>query len=235
MNFSSLSIKNPIPAIMLFILLGLAGLLAFKSNAIQDFPDIELPVVTVTATLPGAAPAQLETEVARKIEDSVASVQGIKNMYTKVLDGVATITIEFVLEKNLSDAVNEVRDAVSLVRADMPSDLRDPAVTKVSTAGRVVVTYTAATAEGSNMDEQELSWFVDNTVGKRMLSVPGVGSFKRVGGVKREVRVELAVHCLGRNLALRCRSHKVKPCDVLGVRDERTHCTNANVGRVVHH
>ncbi len=191
MNFSSLSIKNPIPAIMLFILLGLAGLLAFKSNAIQDFPDIELPVVTVTATLPGAAPAQLETEVARKIEDSVASVQGIKNMYTKVLDGVATITVEFVLEKNLSDAVNEVRDAVSLVRADMPADLRDPAVTKVSTAGRVVVTYTAAAAEGSNMDEQELSWFVDNTVGKRMLSVPGVGSFKRVGGVKREVRVEL--------------------------------------------
>ncbi|GGI19054.1 efflux RND transporter permease subunit [Oxalicibacterium faecigallinarum] len=191
MNFSSLSIKNPIPAIMLFVLLTLAGLLAFKSSAVQDFPDIELPIVTVTATLPGAAPAQLETEVARKIEDSVASVQGIKNMYTKVLDGVATITIEFILEKNLSDAVNEVRDAVSLVRADMPADLRDPAVTKVATAGRVVVTYTASPSADSNMDEQELSWFVDNTVGKRMLSVPGVGSFKRVGGVKRQVRVEL--------------------------------------------
>ena len=191
MNFSSLSIKNPIPAIMLFALLTLAGLLAFKSSAVQDFPDIELPIVTVTATLPGAAPAQLETEVARKIEDSVASVQGIKNMYTKVLDGVATITVEFVLEKNISDAVNEVRDAVSLVRADMPADLRDPAVTKVATAGRVVVTYTASAAANSNMDEQELSWFVDNTVGKRVLSVPGVGSFKRVGGVKRQVRVEL--------------------------------------------
>ena len=92
MNFSALSIKNPVPAIMLFILLSLAGLLAFKANKVQDFPDIELPIVTVTAALDGAAPAQLETEVARKIEDSVASLQGVKNIYTKVLDGVATVT-----------------------------------------------------------------------------------------------------------------------------------------------
>ncbi|MFC7298013.1 efflux RND transporter permease subunit [Herminiimonas aquatilis] len=191
MNFSSLSIKNPIPAIMLFVLLGLAGLLSFKSSAVQDFPDIELPIVTVSASLPGAAPAQLETEVARKIEDSVATLQGIKNIYTKVLDGLVTVTVEFVLEKNISDAVNDVRDAVALIRADLPSELRDPSVTKVSTAGRVVLTFTAAAAAGSTMDEQELSWFVDNTVSKRVLSVPGVGAFKRVGGVNREVRVEL--------------------------------------------
>ncbi|WP_353156909.1 efflux RND transporter permease subunit [Herminiimonas fonticola] len=191
MNFSSLSIKNPIPAIMLFVLLGLGGLLSFKSNAVQDFPDIELPIVTVTAALPGTAPAQLETEVARKIEDSVATLQGIKNIYTKVLDGAVTVTVEFVLEKNISDAVNDVRDAVALIRADLPSDLRDPSVTKVSTAGRVILTFTAAAAPGSKLDEQELSWFVDNTVAKRILSVPGVGSFKRVGGVSREVRIEL--------------------------------------------
>ncbi|HTH43940.1 MAG TPA: efflux RND transporter permease subunit [Oxalicibacterium sp.] len=191
MNFSALSIRNPIPAIMLFALLGLAGLLAFKFNAVQDFPDIELPVVTVTATLPGAAPAQLETEVARKIEDSVATLQGIKNIYTKVLDGVVTVTIEFVLEKNISDAVNDVRDAVALIRSDLPTDLREPSVTKVSTAGRVVLTFTAAAAPGSNLDEQELSWFVDNTVAKRLLSVPGVGAVKRVGGVDRQVNVEL--------------------------------------------
>ena len=82
MNFSALSIRSPIPAILLFALLTLAGLLAFRSNAIQDFPDIELPIVNVVASLPGAAPAQLETEVARKIEGSVASLQGVKNIYT---------------------------------------------------------------------------------------------------------------------------------------------------------
>jgi len=101
-NVSTLSIRNPVPAIMLFALLTLAGLFAYRSNQIQDFPDIELPVVTVSASLPGAAPAQLETDVARKIEDAVASLQGVKNIFTKVLDGVATVTVEFVLEKPLS-------------------------------------------------------------------------------------------------------------------------------------
>ncbi|MBB3117982.1 efflux RND transporter permease subunit [Pseudoduganella violacea] len=193
MNFSALSIKNPIPAIMLFVLLTLAGLLAYKANPVQDFPDIELPIVTVSASLPGAAPAQLETEVARKIEDSVATLQGIKNIYTKVLDGTATITVEFILEKNISDAVNDVRDAVARVKADMPAELRDPVVSKVSTAGRVVLTFVVTNKKdsGTRMDDQELSWFVDNAVAKRLLSVHGVGAVKRVGGASREIRVEL--------------------------------------------
>ncbi|MGJ9420485.1 efflux RND transporter permease subunit [Massilia sp. CMS3.1] len=194
MNFSALSIRNPIPAILLFVLLTLAGLLAFKSNKIQFFPDIELPIVTVTATLDGAAPAQLETEVARKIEDSVATLQGVKNIYTKVLDGVATVTVEFILEKNLSDAVNDVRDAVSQVRSDLPPEMREPSVTKAATAGRSILTFTASAKPGAGaagLDDQELSWFVDNAAAKRLLSVPGLGAVKRVGGVEREVRVEL--------------------------------------------
>ncbi|PLY40094.1 RND transporter [Janthinobacterium sp. ROICE36] len=193
MNFSSLSIKNPIPAIMLFALLTLAGLLAYKANPVQDFPDIELPIVTVSAVLPGAAPAQLETEVARKIEDSVATLQGVKNIYTKVLDGVVTVTVEFILEKQIAEAVNDVRDAVARVKADMPAELRDPTVTKASTAGRVVLTF-IATAKGgvdNPLDAPDLSWFVDNTVAKRLLTVPGVGAVNRVGGVYREIQVEL--------------------------------------------
>jgi multidrug efflux pump subunit AcrB len=188
MNFSALSIRNPIPAVLLFILLTLAGLYSFRSMGVQDFPDIELPIVTVDASLPGAAPAQLETEVARKIENSVATLQGVKNVYTRILDGQVSITVEFILEKEAAEAVNEVRDAVSRVRADLPADLRDPAVTKASTAGRPVVTYTVA---GDRLDEEAVSWFIDNTVSKRLLNVPGVGQVKRLGGVTREVRVEL--------------------------------------------
>jgi len=195
MNFSALSIRNPIPAILLFALLTLAGLLAFKANKVQFFPDIELPIVTVTATLDGAAPAQLETEVARKIEDSVATLQGVKNIYTKVLDGVATVTVEFILDKNLSDAENDVRGAVSQVRADLPGEMREPSVTKAATAGRSILTFTASARPGAagaaGLDDQELSWFVDNAASKRLLSVPGLGAIKRVGGVDREVRVEL--------------------------------------------
>nr|WP_314628392.1 efflux RND transporter permease subunit [uncultured Janthinobacterium sp.] len=193
MNFSSLSIKNPIPAIMLFALLTLAGLLAYKANPVQDFPDIELPIVTVSAVLPGAAPAQLETEVARKIEDSVATLQGVKNIYTKVLDGVVTVTVEFILEKQIAEAVNDVRDAVARVKADMPAELRDPTVTKASTAGRVVLTFIATAKPGVDnpLDAPDLSWYVDNTVAKRLLTVPGVGAVTRVGGVYREIQVEL--------------------------------------------
>ena len=193
MNFSSLSIKNPIPAIMLFALLTLAGLLAYKANPVQDFPDIELPIVTVSAVLPGAAPAQLETEVARKIEDSVATLQGVKNIYTKVLDGVVTVTVEFILEKQIAEAVNDVRDAVARVKADMPAELRDPTVTKASTAGRVVLTFIATAKPGVDnpLDASDLSWYVDNTVAKRLLTVPGVGAVTRVGGVYREIQVEL--------------------------------------------
>ena len=194
MNFSSLSIKHPVPAIMLFALLSLAGILSFRASVVQDFPDIELPIVTVNAALSGAAPAQLETEVARKLEDAVATLQGVKNIYTKVLDGEVRVTVEFVLEKPIAEAVNDVRDAVARVRADLPADVRDPSVTKASTAGRVVLTFTAApaaTSPDSPMDEQALSWFVDNTVAKRLLSVPGVGAVKRMGGVNREIRVEL--------------------------------------------
>ncbi len=193
MNFSAFSIKNPIPAIMLFALLTLAGLLAYRANAVQDFPDIELPIVTVTATLEGAAPAQLETEVARKIENSVATLQGVKNIYTKVLDGVVSVTVEFILEKPIAEGVNDVRDAVARVRADLPSELREPTVSKASTAGRVVLTFTAASKTGSAnpLDAQQLSWLVDNAVSKRLLAVPGVGAVKRMGGVTREIRVEL--------------------------------------------
>ena len=93
MNFSAYSIRSPIPPIMLFILLSIAGLLAFKSMAVQDFPDIDLPTVTVSAVLDGTAPAQMETEVARKIEDAVASLQGVRHIVTDVRDGTVSINV----------------------------------------------------------------------------------------------------------------------------------------------
>ncbi len=188
MNFSAFSIRNPIPAILLFILLSIAGVLAFKAIGVQDFPDIELPMVTVEAQLPGAAPATLETEVARKLENSIATLQGIKNLYTKILEGVVVITVEFVLEKDPMEAVNDVRDAVARVRAELPADVRDPTVVRATTAGKPLLTYAVTSKQ---VDEEALSWFVDNTVAKQLLTANGVGRVKRMGGLTREVRVEL--------------------------------------------
>ena len=188
MNVSAWSIRNPIAAVMLFVLLTLAGAMSFKAMKIQNFPDLELPTVTVTATLPGAAPAQMETEVARKIENAVATLQGVKHIYGKVQDGTATITVEFRLEKPTQEAVDDVRDAVSRVRADLPADMRDPQVSKMNLSGAPILTYTI---EAPRMDAEALSWFVDNDITKALLSINGVGSVARVGGVTREVQVNI--------------------------------------------
>ena len=188
MNVSAWSIRNPTPAILLFLMLTLVGLLGFHAMKIQNFPDIELPTITVSASLPGASPAQMETEVARKLENSIATLQNVKHIYTKVQDGTATLTVEFRLEKSVQDALDDVRDAVARVRSDLPGDLRDPQVSKLELSGMPILTYTVAS---SRLDEEALSWFVDNTVTKAMLGVRGVGAVSRVGGVSREVLVEL--------------------------------------------
>lgn len=196
MNISSWSIKNPVPAIMLFVLLSFAGILSFNSMKVQNFPDIDLPTINVVASLPGAAPAQLETDVARKIEDSVASLQGIKHIYTKVQDGSVTITAEFRIEKPVQEALDDVRSAVSRVRGDLPSDLNEPIVSKLDMAAQPILAFTIRSlpAKGDTkplMDDEALSWFVDNDITKQLLSVRGVGAVARVGGVTRQINVEL--------------------------------------------
>jgi len=188
MNVSAWSIKNPIPAVMFFVMVTLAGLYSFGVMKVQQFPDMELPTVSVSASLPGAAPAQLETEVARKLENAIASLQGLKNIYTNVQDGNVTITAEFRLEKPTQEAVDDVRSAVQQVRSDLPGDLRDPVVSKMNLSGSPILAFTIRSGQ---MDDEALSWFVDNTITRALLGVRGVGSVVRVGGVTREVQVAL--------------------------------------------
>lgn len=187
-NISAWAVKNPIPSLILFILLTLAGFMGFKSMKVQNFPDLDLPTVTVTANLPGASPSQLENQVARKIENSIAKLQGLRHITTKIQDGSVTITSEFRLEKPVQEAVDDVRSAVSEVRADLPNDLREPIVRKLDLASSPILAFTIASTK---MDDEDLSWFVDDALTKKLLTVKGVGSVTRVGGVTRQVWVEL--------------------------------------------
>ncbi|MDR9784510.1 efflux RND transporter permease subunit [Rhizobium redzepovicii] len=188
MNFSAWSIRNPVPAILLFVMLTAGGLLAFKQLPIQNFPDMDLPTINVTATLEGAAPTQLETEVARKIEDGLAALSYLDHITTTITDGTVSIKASFELEKDSETALNEVRNAVDSVKGDLPAQMETPSVTKVTVQSSALVTYAV---RSTALNETELSWFVDNDLTKALLSVPGVGQVNRIGGIDREVHVDL--------------------------------------------
>ena len=178
---------------MLFVLLTVAGFIAFGSMKVQNFPDLDLPTITVNASLPGAAPTQLETDVARKLENALAPLQGLKHITTKVQDGTVSITAEFRMEKPVQEAVDDVRSAIQSVRADLPGELRDPIVQKINLAGTPVLAYTL---RSNRMDDEALSWMVDKEITRKLLSLRGVGAVNRVGGVTREVHISLDINRL---------------------------------------
>ena len=188
MNFATWSIRNPVPAILLFVMLALAGFYSFRQLPIANLPDMDLPRVTISLSQPGAAPAQLETEVARKVENALATLSGLKHIRTSITDGLVQITVEFVLGTKPADAVIDAKDAVDRVRSDLPSDLLQPTVSAVRAGTGPLLVYAVA---ASAMDEEALSWFVDDTLNKAVMNVPGIGRFERLGGVQRQVRVEV--------------------------------------------
>jgi hydrophobic/amphiphilic exporter-1 (mainly G- bacteria), HAE1 family len=187
-NMSASAIKKPIPPIIIFVLLTFAGLLGFHKLGINQFPDTDIPVVTVGIGQPGAAPAELETQITRIVENAVATVGDVAHITSTISDGNSSTAIEFQFGKNIDRAVNDVRDAVTRVRSDLPGDINEPVITRATTSGGPMLTYTVKSA---GKTPAELSWFVDNELAKTLLTVPGVGQVKRIGGVDREIRIVL--------------------------------------------
>ncbi|MBJ6725457.1 efflux RND transporter permease subunit [Geomesophilobacter sediminis] len=188
MNISAWAIRNPVPSLLLFVLLTVFGVLGMRRLGIQNFPDMDLPTIQIAASLEGAAPAQLETEVARKIEDKLASLTRLDHITTTITDGSVAINVTFEIDKDTEEALNEVRNAVDWAKGDLPASMTSPTVSKMTSAGGSILT---CTVEAANLGEEELSWFVDNNVSKALMSVKGVAAVSRVGGVDREVHVDL--------------------------------------------
>ncbi len=188
MNLSTWAIRKPAPSILLFLILAIAGVYAFRGLGIQSLPDMNFPAVSVVATLPGATPSQLETEVVRPLEDQIANVAAIKHINVTITDGTASILINFEFETDIQEALDDVRDAVTRARPLLPDDLRDPLVSRFDTGAASAATF-AVTSD--TLNEEDLSWFVDDTIAKALRSVSGVQQVNRQGGVTREVRVEL--------------------------------------------
>jgi hydrophobe/amphiphile efflux-1 (HAE1) family protein len=188
MNFVTWSIRNPVPVIMMFIALTIAGLWAFPRLGVLDRPDIEFPAIVVTVTYAGVAPSQMESEITRRVEDSIATLAGIEELRSTVSEGASTTVIQFVFGTDMSRMMDEVRDALTRIRSDLPQDANEPIVSRTTTAGLPVVTWSVAS---DKMTDTELSWFVDLELAREMTAIPGVGRFTRVGGVNREIRVDL--------------------------------------------
>ncbi|MEO1671847.1 MAG: efflux RND transporter permease subunit, partial [Cyanobacteria bacterium J06631_2] len=187
-HFSSWSIKNPVPTIVTFLILGIVGVISFLTLGIDESPNIDVPIVIVRATQRGVSPTELETQVTKKIEDAVANLDGIDDLSSTITDGSSTTVINFDFGVDSDRAINEVRNAISQVRPDLPQDLDEPSVTKLQFTGGNVVTYAVSSDRRS---VEDISNLVDRTIIPELLNVDGVGQVDRLGGVDREVRINL--------------------------------------------
>jgi hydrophobe/amphiphile efflux-1 (HAE1) family protein len=187
-NISAWSIRTPVPALVLFMVLMTLGYVSFGQLAVTRFPNIDVPIVQVRVTQSGAAPSELEVQVTKKIEDAIAGVNGVKHQTSAVTEGSSITTIEFRLEVNQDRALNDVKDAIARIRAELPRTIDEPIVTRIEIEGLPIVTY-GARAPG--MTPEELSWFVDDVVVRALQGVKAVSQIERFGGVDREIRVSL--------------------------------------------
>ncbi|OAB59056.1 ABC transporter permease [Leptolyngbya valderiana BDU 20041] len=188
MSLSTWSVKRPVPTIVLFLVLSLVGLMSFFSLGIDDTPNIDVPVVQITVTQPGAGPAELESQVTQKVEDAVAGLGNIDELQSTVNDGISITTINFDLGTDTDRATNDVRNAVSQIRQDLPQDINEPIVQRLEFAGGSIMSYAVRSPQRS---VEELSQLVDRDISSALLQVSGVAQIDRTGGVDREVRVQL--------------------------------------------
>lgn len=188
LNVSAWAIRKPVPSIVLFVVLTAIGLFTFDRLPITRMPNIDVPIVSVVVTQPGAAPSELETQVTKRVETAVAGVQGVKHITSSITEGSSITTVEFQLETQVDRAVNDVRDAVTNIRSDLPQDIEEPLIQRIDVEGMAIVTYAAS---APSMTPEELSWFVDDTVIRALQGVRGVAQVKREGGVDREIRISL--------------------------------------------
>src|SRR3954468_6415859 len=187
-NISSWCIRNPVFPIVLFVGLMLAGLISFARMQVNNAPDIDFPAAIVSVSQPGAAPKELETQVTQRVESASRGVNGVDEMSSSVSEGNSTTFVQFQLGTPTDRAVNDVRNAVAQIRSNLPDGILEPQVTRVDAEGEPISYVGALTTD---MTLEQLSWYIDNTVAKRLLGLEGIAAVSRVGGVDRTIRVIL--------------------------------------------
>lgn len=188
LNISAWSIRNPLPSIVFSIILLVLGWVSFTKLAVTRLPSADIPVISVAVSQFGAAPSELESQVTKTIEDGVSGVEGVRHISSSITDGLSLTTIQFALETNTDRALNDIKDAVTRVRANLPQNVNEPLIQRVDVIGLPIVTY-AAISPGKT--PEQLSYFVDDVVKRALQGVRGVAQVERIGGVEREILVSL--------------------------------------------
>ena len=187
-NLSAWSIKNPVIPLVLFTALLLAGIISFLRMDVVNNPDVEFPAVNVTISQPGAAPTEIENQITQRVESALRSINGVSSINSTASEGSSNTFVEFEIGTDLIEAVNEVETAVDSVRASLPDGILEPRIAKVNVTGDAIGFIAV---EGDDMTIEQLSWFIDDTVSKRLLAIDGMAEVGRFGGVDREIEVIL--------------------------------------------
>ncbi|MDR6114833.1 efflux RND transporter permease subunit [Sphingomonas sp. NCPPB 2930] len=187
-NISAWAIRNPVPPIVLFVALTLAGIVSFMRMDVNNDPDIDFPIVVVVVSQPGAAPTELETQVTQRVEAALRNLQGVDQITSTVTEGQSQTLVQLDIGTPIDRAVSDARDAITQIRSMLPDGILEPQVIRVDSTDNDLASYSAV---ASNMTPEQLSWYIDNNVTKELLSVPGLSKVIRNGGVTREIRVIL--------------------------------------------
>lgn len=186
-KLAQICIRRPVFATMLIMALVVLGLNAYRKLGVDFFPKIEFPYVSITTTLRGAAPEEVESQVTKRIEEAVNTISGIEDLSSTSADGISMVMVQFVLEKDADVAAQEVRDKISRVLSQLPRDADPPVVEKLSTDAQPILNVVVA----AKRDLRETTKIVDDRIKKNIESVSGVGQVRFVGERIRQIQIWL--------------------------------------------
>lgn len=188
LGISKASIQRPIPPLMLMLIIVVIGIFSYLRLPVNAEPNISFPMLTITVNQSGASPEEIERAVTIPVEDAIASVADIRHISSSISEGESVTTLEFNLETDINKALNAVKNAISEIRASLPKTIDEPTIEVGDTEGGAIAYYAV---ESTELNETELSSFIDDSIVKELLTLEGVQKVKRLGGRNREIRVEI--------------------------------------------
>ncbi len=188
MWLTRVSVNHPVFASMMMLALMVLGLASWNRMGVEEFPSVEFPYVVIYTTYPGASPEIVESDVTRKIEDSVNTIAGVKQVTSASAEGLSTVIIEFDLDVSATAAAQDVRDKIALVKTQLRDEVEDPLIERYDPSAAPVVSVAFSS---TTLPMRELSTYLEQHIIKRLQTVTGVGKVNMLGSVKREIRVEI--------------------------------------------